>query len=129
MKKICKFCKAEYRKKPSDNIYFCSRECFSNSRKGFKKEKVSGYRLVSDKNIKRGLHRVIWENHHGRKLESNEIIHHINENIWDNRIENLQIMSRSEHAKLHKRLQIQRILLKKTMETVKKSLKLRPNRY
>lgn len=37
----------------------------------------------------------------GRKLERNEIVHHINGNTRDNRIENLQLMTLSEHTKLH----------------------------
>lgn len=45
--------------------------------------------------------RYIMENHLGRELESNEIVHHINEDPMDDRLENLQVMSRSEHGKLH----------------------------
>ena len=47
------------------------------------------------------MHRLIMEHHIGRKLKSNEHIHHINNNKLDNRIENLQIVSPSEHIRIH----------------------------
>ncbi len=46
-------------------------------------------------------HRVIIENRLGRLLNADEVVHHINGNKKDNRPENLEVMSASEHCRLH----------------------------
>ena len=42
------------------------------------------------------------ENNLCRPLFAEEIVHHVNGDKLDNVIENLEIMSRSEHMKLHR---------------------------
>lgn len=51
------------------------------------------------------LHRVIAENKIGRLLNENEEVHHINENKSDNHPDNLQILTKSEHAALHRKVE------------------------
>lgn len=60
-----------------------------------------GYLFVKHKGKVTPQHRVIMENIIGRTLKNSEIVHHINENKLDNRPENLQIMSKSEHQRIH----------------------------
>lgn len=62
---------------------------------------MNKYKSLRINGIKYDEHRMIIENYLGRKLNRNEVVHHINGDKSDNRIENLKVMSLSEHTKLH----------------------------
>ena len=74
----------------------------------YKKGIHNGYvRLYVPKSISQNKcfyiseHRYVMEQFLGRKLTKSEHIHHINHDKLDNRIENLEIISPSEHSKHH----------------------------
>lgn len=64
----------------------------------------SPYRKVKVRGENIDEHRYIMESHLGRKLNRHEVVHHENGNKLDNRIENLEVMSISEHSRLHNQI-------------------------
>lgn len=60
----------------------------------YKKIRLKGKGVVDE-------HRYIMQKHLGRRLSFNEVVHHKDGNKRNNSIENLELISRSEHAKLH----------------------------
>ena len=67
-------------------------------------EKNGWYYISSNEHGHRGkaLHRVIFEDYHKCTLLPEANIHHRNFNKHDNRIENLVLLSASEHQQIHK---------------------------
>jgi len=81
------------------------RENISKSRKGKGlgySIKPGGYvEITMGDNKGRLQHVVIMEEHIGRRIAHNECVHHIDGNRQNNALENLQLMTKSEHAALH----------------------------
>lgn len=59
-------------------------------------------------NVDSAMYRKVVEECVGRKLLRNEVVHHINGDRSDNRVENLAIMTVKEHRKLHMMIAIKR---------------------
>lgn len=66
--------------------------------KGGKVLRKDGYILFQVNGKRFFEHRYVMEQFLGRKLKTNETIHHINHIKHDNRLENLEVLSRSEHT-------------------------------
>lgn len=62
---------------------------------------MTKYKAIKVDGVKHDYHRWLMEQELGRKLRSDEVVHHINENKLDNDINNLEVLSKSEHARLH----------------------------
>lgn len=117
--KICKQCGASFRPYHCYRQKYCSRECTSQARKKFlsipdclelasrKLDKNIGYvRVYCPMHPHANTwgyvyeHRLIMEGILGRVLSQGEHVHHKNGKRWDNRPENLEVLTASEHCRL-----------------------------
>lgn len=104
--KICSYCKKPYICWPYEEKRrrYCGLSCRSRDQKRWKGKAIKAHGKY--KRIWNGFkyipeHRFIIEKHIGRKLRKDEIVHHVNHKTGDNRINNLEIMSRGNHTSHH----------------------------
>ncbi len=114
MIKQCEVCKKEITVSPYKIKRgwgrFCSIKCLGLTQRGPHAPNWKGgrslrqgyiYIRVDGKAVRE--HRYIMEQHLGRKLLDDEIVHHINGDKENNNLLNLQLMTNSNHVSLHRR--------------------------
>jgi len=72
--------------------------------KGFSLKPSGYYEITRGKEKGRNLHVIIKEKEIGRRLFHNECVHHIDQCKTNNDLSNLQLMTKSEHSRLHREL-------------------------
>jgi len=97
--------KKHHSEKTKEKISIIQRGSNNSHWKGGRTKNKKGYMLILQPNgeyIRE--HRLIMEKCLGIKLNSNEVVHHINGIKDDNRLENLKPMNLNEHTSLHEEI-------------------------
>lgn len=105
----CEHCKKEFTIRESSPTRTCSEFCSYEIRKvhGTKYITTQGYVAVKTHGPNATTdgyeleHRLLMEQHLGRRLNTNEHVHHINGNKQDNNLANLIVITNAEHQCLH----------------------------
>lgn len=66
----------------------------------FYRNETTGY-WERARGVPRKMHVYVWEYYNGRKLPDGYVIHHIDFDKGNNTLENLRLMTASEHSRLH----------------------------
>lgn len=95
---------------------FCSRDCRYTaarrdgaeyvSARGYTLVKVHGHPVATRSGGYMFKHRYVMEQHLGRLLTTEETVHHKDGNKQNNHIDNLELLSNTEHVTLHNKQQI-----------------------
>lgn len=125
--KTCLWCKEEFDSRAKNHgrelkrmhmRKFCSRKCMARERATYHNQeqhhqwkgglfqdsgyvRINLYKKFGDKRYMPGLHRYIMMQQENRLFSYNEVVHHIDGDKQNNVLDNLVVLSRSYHSKLH----------------------------
>ena len=108
---ICSNCEKKFiaLRHGKTKMKFCSQECSKDYMRGEKSPFYSGGVIVNNgykaiyqsRGVYKLEHRHLMELKIGRPIKANEVVHHIDGNKKNNDINNLQLMDKREHDRLH----------------------------
>ena len=75
---------------------FCCNTHYKRQWQKYRRQRINGKNIMA--------HRLVMEQFIGRKLSSDEIVHHKDGNQLNNKIENLELMEKIDHLKMHAEL-------------------------
>lgn len=106
--RLCSVCGEMFTPIRRSKGLYCSRVCSntgiareSGERRG-DAQRGQGEGVSYIKRLGRHEHRVVAERSIGRPLRPGEVVHHVNGDHRDNRPENLEVITQSEHIRIHK---------------------------
>lgn len=127
--KFCSYgCGGKYRYENDRSIQVAFKHDYNGSNhpqwKGGRTINTQGYVLIYSpnhpyKDLRNCVrqHRLVMEKHLGRYLLPNETVHHKNGNKQDNRLKNLQLLTKSEHDILHGKLYSEKAKARRIQKT------------
>jgi hypothetical protein len=97
-----KFCSKELGRSAGSIAHRVSRLGLNRRGTSFLRAQINnGYVVIQGNYVRAFLHILLGEMKIGRKLHKGEIVHHIDGDITNNSIDNLKVMTISEHQKEH----------------------------